>query len=219
VLDPVTTMKKAALIPMIFALATAGLAAEASAEGTVVVRTVKGNARVVRNGQETPLTPDARLHDGDVIRTGEGETLDFAMNAVAGARVLPDSECEIEKSSEEDMVVRLQTGKVMTNLKKLKRNSSFRVATPTAIATVRGTQFLSQAQSVGEDGVKSTFSVRDDAVQVQRLENGNPIGDPVIVEAGFSCDVFLNEVRELAPRPATGAEIAVMEQASVVKSC
>jgi hypothetical protein len=86
------------------------------------------------------------------------------------------------------------------------------VSTPTAIASVRGTQFTGRVQGLSS----STFTVRDDAIQVQRVEGGNPVGQPMTIQSGFSCDAT---AQGISSREASGSELTVMEQAGAVKTC
>lgn len=173
---------------------------------------IQGDATIVRAGQMIQATEGARLNQGDVIKTSANGTVDFSMNALAGTRVLPASEVAVEDAQKKAMRVKLRSGQAVFNLEKLPQNSSFQVSTPTAIASVRGTQFTGRVQG----GDLSTFTVRDDAIQVQRLEGDRPIGEPLTINSGFSCDINL---QALSARPASGTELTVMEQAGAVKTC
>jgi hypothetical protein len=173
---------------------------------------IQGEATIVRAGQMIQAVEGARLKEGDVLKTSANGTVDFSMNALAGTRVLPASEVAVEGAKKSEMRLKLRAGQALFNLEKLPKDSSFQVTTPTAIASVRGTQFTGRVQN----GSSSTFSVRDDAIQVQRLEGNIPVGEPLTIGSGFSCDAT---AQGLISRPASGSELTVMEQVGAVKTC
>ncbi|HTL71128.1 MAG TPA: FecR domain-containing protein [Candidatus Eisenbacteria bacterium] len=179
---------------------------------------VQGDVQIVRGGQSSAAKEGAQLEPGDVVRTGPDGTADLSLDALAGCRVLPASECGISEHKKNEMRLKLSGGRAIFNLEKLPIDAEFKVETPTAIASVRGTQFSGNVL-MGPRGARTTFSVRDDAIQILRLEGGKPVGDPVTVSAGFSCDISAGDFRTLTARQATGAELTVMEQSGSVKTC
>lgn len=191
------------------------IAAPAAADETpfTALTKVQGDVTVLRGGQSLPGTEGRALETGDVVRTGSDGTADISMNALAGCRVMPGSECGIREQKKKEMHMKLSGGRAIFNLEKLPIDAKFSVETPTAIASVRGTQF-----SGNVDGPNTTFSVRDDSIEVFRLEGGNPVGDPVTIGAGFSCDVA-EGMGGMTTRQATGVELTVMEQTGSVKTC
>jgi hypothetical protein len=177
----------------------------------VMITKTQGDVSLIREGSTLPAKEGTALKAGDTLKTAAGSNVDFSMNALAGCRVLPDSEVLVKDPKKNTMLVKLGSGKAVFNLEKLPQESSFRVETPTAIASVRGTQFLG---SVSENG--STFAVRDDTIEVFQLSDGEPVGKSVTIEAGFSCDITGSG---FDTRAASGAELTSMEQVASVKTC
>ncbi len=202
-------MRAAALL--VFALSASG---PAFAETTdAAVTRVEGGVTIVRGTQTFPAEAGTRLSEGDVVKTAPGATADFTMNAVAGCRVMPETECAIADPKKGSMRVRLAGGKILFNLEKLPAESSFRVETPTAIAAVRGTQFSAESGGNG-----SSFAVRDDAIEVSGLSpDGTPTGETIVVEAGFALDANSSGLEGI--RPASGLELTSIEQVGTVKTC
>lgn len=178
----------------------------------VVVTSVKGGASLVREGQETPIKTGDRVHEGDQIRTASDGTVDLVVNNIAGYRALPSSESSIKDADPKSTDLSVTKGKIVINLSKLPKESSFKVETPTAIAAVRGTQFSCSA-NLGDGG--ASFAVREGVVEVQNLAGG----DPVMLQEGFALDVPLNFSGDLNPREAQGMELAVLDQASSIRTC
>ena len=176
---------------------------------------VEGNGQVIRNGQTLEVHPDTPLQQGDLIRAPQGSSVEFSMNGVAGLKASNGAECEITKSDSGEMEVQLELGDLTANLKKLPERSSFRVQTPTAVATVRGTQFLSRVVINSNNLPDSSFAVRDSTVIV--TEKGS--GRTFTVEKGQAIDIPSNPRGELGIRNASGGEIVGMEGASRISAC
>jgi hypothetical protein len=179
---------------------------------------IQGQATLIQDGQSRPAQEGDKLKTGDVVKTSADGTVDFTMGSLAGCRVLPDTECKISDAKKTDMVVKLEKGWALFNMKKLPEDTAFRVETPTAIASVRGTQFSGRVDTSILKDPKSTFTVRESTIAVSKLTNGVPQGTPIIIQEGFSCDITLTEIQALA-RPATGQELAVIEQVPLVTAC
>ncbi len=178
----------------------------------VVVTSVKGGASLVHEGQEMPIKAGDQVREGDQIRTASDGTVDLVVNNIAGYRALPSSESSIKNADPKSTDLSVTKGKIVINLAKLPKESSFKVETPTAIAAVRGTQFSCSA-NLGDGG--ASFAVREGVVEVQSLTGGGS----VMLNEGFALDVPLNFSGELNPREAQGMELAVLDQASSIRTC
>ncbi len=201
-------MKKTVAAFFLFILA----ALPASADSPVgTVTTVTGDAAVERRGSFIPAVPGMEIRKGDVFQSGPGGSMDISLNDLAGCRILPSSEVNLEETASENMRLNVVSGNVILNLQKLPRASKFRVETPTAIASVRGTQFWGRVDSASGDAV-TTFAVREGEVKVLargarrnfRLKPGQAVDIP-------------RSGRPVS-RKALEGEMQAMEQASTVKT-
>ncbi len=183
-----------------------------SAASQIRVNAVKGEASVIRADQTIPIKTGDTLQQGDQIRTASDGTVDLTVNNVAGYRALPESESSILNADPHDMNLSVTKGKIVINLSKLSKDSTFQVKTPTAIAAVRGTQFSCEANG-GDRG--SSFAVREGAVEVQTLSTGQS----VMLNEGFALDIPLDFSGALNPRQAQVMELATLDQASSIKTC
>ncbi len=176
------------------------------------VNAIKGEASVIRADQTLPIKAGDTLQQGDQIRTASDGTVDLTVNNIAGYRALPDSESSVISADPHDMDLSVTKGKIVINLSKLPKDSTFQVKTPTAIASVRGTQFSCEANG----GVRgASFAVREGAVEVKTLSTGQS----VMLNEGFALDIPLDFSGSLNPREAQGMELAVLDQASSIKTC
>src|SRR5690349_10658886 len=133
-------MKKiTALMSLVLMAAALPALADESPVGTVTG--VTGDVTVVRRGSFIPVVKDMEIRKDDLIRAAAGGTADVSLNNLAGCRVLGSTECAVEETAKENMRFNVTTGNVILNLQKLPSDSKFRIETPTAVASVRGTQF------------------------------------------------------------------------------
>ena len=186
-----------------------------SAEECGTVTHTEGNGQIIRNGQAIEVLPDTKLEKGDLIRAPQGSVVDFSMNDVAGIRAADGAECEITSSGDGDMKVDLNLGRLTANLKKLPSKSSFKVETPTAIASARGTQFMSQV-IINEAGLPdASFAVRENSIDVTSKKTGQTFA----LNEGQAIDIPSEPQGGFQVRNAAGGEIVRMEDASNITSC
>lgn len=179
------------------------------------VTNVQGAAQIIRNGQAITVAPDTKLQKGDLIRAPKGSSVDFSMNGVAGLRAADGAECEIASADPEDMRIDLALGELTANLKKLKGKSTFKVETPTAIATVRGTQFMSRVTMNLQGLPDASFAVRDSIVDVTAKKSGQTFS----VQQGQAIDIPSQPKGGFGVRQAAGNEIVKMEDSSRITAC
>ncbi len=208
------SMKKNLLFLMLVSVALAAPSTSwcESTAGQIQVNAIKGEASVIRADQTLPIKTGDTLQQGDKISTGSDGTVDLTLNNVAGYRALPDSESSVLTADPHDMNLSVTKGKVVINLSKLSKDSTFQVKTPTAIAAVRGTQF-SCAANPGDAG--SSFAVREGSVEVMTFSTG----ESIVLNEGFALDIPVDFSGALSPREAQGMELATLDQASSIKTC
>ncbi len=200
-------------------LALAGLmlivpfTAQAAAE-KIVVSGVSGEPQMVRAGQTLPVKVGTECQTGDILKTSPGCNVDVSLNNLAGCRVLPSSECMISNGVSSNMKIQIKNGNAILNLKKLPAGSSFQVETPTAVATVRGTQFWGRVMAQDPANPITTFAVRQGVVTV--LAKG--AGKTFSLKKGQALDIPANSSIAPSVRPALDAELKAMEEASSIKT-
>ncbi len=183
----------------------------AASEGCVVSG-VLGEVTVMREGQSMPIKQGDALKKGDSIQTSPACQVDMSMNSLAACRVLSGSEVKIMGWKQENMSLKVESGNVILNLKELPATSSFRVETPTAVATVRGTQFWGRVNPSGDSSM-TTFAVRKGSVEITPLENTGAA--PVTITPGQAIDIAKGS-GVYAVRDALPEEMAAMEQADQI---
>lgn len=179
----------------------------------VLVSHVEGAPMIVRNGQEMAATVGMNCEANDILKTTPGCQVDIALNDKVGCRILAESEVLLANANTADMQLKVNDGNVILNVVKL-QGSTFKVETPTAVATVRGTQFWGRVLDPTDLNATTTFAVREGNVEVY----AKSLGQSFTLNAGQALDI--PKSGETAPviRPALEAELAAMEQANVIKT-
>ncbi len=177
-------------------------AAPAAAAPAVVLSRVEGEVTLVRDGREVPAKKMTACAPNDTVSTGDACKADLVWDGLWGCRVLPSSRMTITGVEREDMAMNLEKGSVLFAFRKLPSKSKFRVMTPTAIASVRGTKFLARVA----EGSPEVFIVAQGTVMVQSLSGG----EPSAVRAG---EAFENGTA----RPATHEELDQVAEAGRIR--
>jgi hypothetical protein len=155
---------------LIIASITVGMTAckKEDPEKTVKVYSMVGNVKVVISKAEKPATVGDVLLAGDSIRTGADSIADILFGTAGIIRVQPDSDIAIATlmdTATGDSQLNMSAGKMNVTLAKLKKGD-FRVQTPTAVASVRGTTFRITA-----DKKAMRLDVVTGAVKVNPVQN------------------------------------------------
>jgi hypothetical protein len=155
--------------------------------GTAMVADFKGDF-VLHSPQGQVLEGQRGLvlQPGSVIETAKGSTL---LQLQDGSQVLvkPNSHVVIEDpSGGQGFFFQMTIGKIIAKIqKRLGETPSFRMGTPTAVITVRGTQF-----SVEVNKKQKTYvEVYEGVVEVEGTAPGSR---PVLIQPGYSTQVSLN---------------------------
>ncbi|MCX7948833.1 MAG: FecR family protein, partial [Treponemataceae bacterium] len=194
----------------------------------LVVRVVFVEGAVVRvqgpQGTEEPLVEGASLTVEDVVRTAADGSVELAIGDFATVRVLPQTIVRVSslfpqeqtEKQERKAMFTLESGRILTKVKKLVRRDEFIIRTGNAVAAVRGTQFMVAYEPAVYDAArtrllrtaKTTVAVRDGTVAalpvgalMDNLLNGkeaNPLAQAVVTAA-----------LALGPRAAAGQEIVI----------
>jgi len=89
-----------------------------------------------------PAEIGMKLGQSDVIRTLENSKVDLSFGAKGGVRLEPNSQVGLAEYTKDATMLDLTVGKVLVTAEKLAKDSKFEVKTPTAVASITGTQFL-----------------------------------------------------------------------------
>jgi hypothetical protein len=113
------------------------------------VKTVRGDAFIVRNGERTPAKLGDLLYQSDVVATGPGGAIGFTFNDNTVFSAGPDSEVALEQfrfdssNFSGEMLADMRKGSLTVVSGDITRGSpgAMKIKTPTSILGVRGTTF------------------------------------------------------------------------------
>ena len=197
----------------VFVSVVSGNLAHAELE-KVMIAGMTGEATLTRGDQTMPATIGMECQKDDILKTGGNCTLDITVNDIAGCRVLPSSEFAIVDSKMSQMRFKINNGNAILNLNKLPADSKFELETPTAVASVRGTQFWGRVDTAILDNPVTTFAVREGVVEIL----AKSIGKSFTLEKGQALDIPKDKSVVPSIRPALEEELAAMAQADAIKT-
>jgi hypothetical protein len=189
------------------------MTAAAHAESAVVSQ-VQGDAKIIRNGETLKVTAGLACQNNDTLKTGENCVVDISMNSLVGCRILPASECAVMDENVSGMNLKVKSGNVILNLEKLPSNSSFALETPTAIASVRGTQFWGRVDLQKINNPVTTFAVRQGSVEVF----AKSVQKSFTLNQGQALDIHKDAAAAPTVRSALAEEMNAMKQAPSIKT-
>ena len=152
--------------------------------GSATVSVVKGEAQFHSpQGVGLLSQPGLSLSAESTIETGKGSVV---LNLQDGSQVLvkPHSRVTLKSPNQgKGYFLELILGKIMAQVQKRLGNSpSFRMGTPTAVITVRGTRFTVEVTKKS----KTIVDVFEGLVAVTGITEG---GNPVLVQPGFWTEI------------------------------
>lgn len=177
------------------------------------VQFVLGDVKITGIAGDKGAIQGDQLKTGDVITTGEKAVADLIYSTSGVIRISENSRVTIKSIADktgDDTVMDMDNGKVFLALSKL-GNTGFKVKTPTAVASVRGTSF-----TVVTDKKGAKLSVLKGTVAVNPVKDGKTIEDKTVsVGTGNRTDYIDNKAVE---KIITGEiEIPVMEMTPAEK--
>jgi hypothetical protein len=185
---------KRAIVMMVLVFVGPGCTPKANVEKPKsIVRMVMGQVMLTSRGADRPAAAGMELTDGDILVTGDSSFAVISRGADMLIRVEPESRLALAAISGSECSIRLDSGAVLSRLKKLEKDESYSVHTKTAVAAVRGTSFYTSATAE-----KTVVAVGDGKVEV-RAVNGTVQtadgGKAVVVETVASDAVLRDNTR------------------------
>ena len=118
------------------------------------------------------------LQESDIIKTGEKSQVTIQIKDLGILRILENSEIKLESISdiERGTNINLEKGSIFSKLSKIKKDKHYIVHTPTTVASVRGTEFLTY---YSEKTNKSRISLKKGRVQYSVIEKNENLQDVI----------------------------------------
>ncbi len=195
----------AALAMILISLIPASCGKGKSADA--VVSFFSGTATIqTANALPRPVKIQDIVKDGDVIETGDKSSVivqvgnELIVRFEANTKVVVASITNIAKRE-----INLDKGKVLSNVSKLKKGNDYFVKTPTAVASVRGTEFLtdySNGKTVVAVGKGSVSVVKSDTKEEKLADPGKSVVVSEKIEMRNVNQVETLELKKLEATPA-----------------
>lgn len=146
-----------------------------------------GDVSVVRLGKTIKVKTGAELKEADEVRTGAGAFALLALDDGIKAKLRENGALELlppVKGGISEIFLKL--GGVFTEIKKRANGGKFRVRTPHAVASVRGTQFFTAYGRKKRKGHDLWLCVNEGAVEVEASGKAVTVkgGEGIIIKSG-----------------------------------
>lgn len=170
--------------------------------GKVIAVKHSGYATRLQQSVKHTIKPGDMLYSGDQIDVKAGNVVQIALDADKNNLIHIPGDTLVQLSKDRAITVDLSRGQVFALLDKLESGTRFKVVTPTAISTVRGTYF-----GVKLVGAATETSVYRGGVGVNgRMPDGKALGTSTQVNAGDKTVVSHAGTRPQEPQRMSEAE-------------
>lgn len=185
------------------------LGANSQSDHQAQIFRVQGSVKILKAGSADwiPAEKSMRIAVGDQILTGPDSYLEIAYDDrfLNIARI--DAGTKAEFQSIEPTIVRLEDGSIFSALDGLK-GSSYQVATPVAVAAVRGTHFEVNYEAMTQKFDAAVFpDVRE---HISAVEISNDQGLSLLIKEGTEADLAGGVASE--PRPIEPEKILAIQE-------
>jgi hypothetical protein len=147
---------------------------EGSVLGELVL--VEGGVTLHESGQSLPLEAGQPLAEGDTIHTDANGSVEITLGDKNQFVVAPNSKLRVLKAAKgKGLLLELDQGLIRAKLDNWNKNESFVIRTPSAVAGVRGTDFVVESLNGGEfelDVIEGNVEVDSKGVKRERFGAG-----------------------------------------------
>jgi hypothetical protein len=147
-------------LPLLLLLLLPAMAAAQAASVALVLKVSGEVSRQPEGGEAAPLANGARLDDGDRLRTGEdGRAVLVFTDDRSQLKLTPNTDLVLRverQAARSDKEVELSAGTIWSKV--TRQQGEFRIATPTSVASVKGTAWWTREQDglteiIAEEGI------------------------------------------------------------------
>ncbi|MCB1189083.1 MAG: FecR domain-containing protein [Leptospiraceae bacterium] len=146
---------------------------------------VSGNAEVYKDNlqDKKPIQMGDLLDESHTIITGDRSKIELSLKDNSKILIKANSQLNIQKlisDKNNDMSFFLKKGLVIVKLQKKDVKGKYEIATPTAVASARGTRFLVQVGDKSANGKpKTTVAVETGKVALIKYGEGEKASEPI----------------------------------------
>jgi len=128
------------------------------------IQYIKGDVILQKENTQKSAQINDVLEMNDIILTKDDTIVDIIVKNKGIIRIGENARVELKTLSEENIELKQDSGTVITHLKKLNANENYSVVTPTSVAAVRGTSFITKVdkdQNTTVALVHGSIEIRD----------------------------------------------------------
>ncbi|MFN3603690.1 MAG: FecR domain-containing protein [Leptonema sp. (in: bacteria)] len=144
------------------------------------IQFVKGQVKVERD----KILAEAKINDllqtKDILITEKDSSIDIILKDKGIIRINENTRIEIRSLTSDNIEIYQDRGSVISHLKKLKESENYSIITPTSIAAVRGTSFITKVISENKTNI---------ALIEGKIEIKNQKGDTIVLDQAGEINV------------------------------
>ncbi len=167
-------------------IASGEIQAEDEQEGGEIV-SLSGSVEVLLAGGEEyhDAAEDMFLEAGDTVKTGDDSYVEVAFDEEGENVVRVDENTRAAFLLEERQKIELLQGEIFSTIGNLPENETFEIRTPSAVAGIRGTDWVTRVDEEGTD-----IETLDGSLYVRGFDReGNLMAEETIIQPGYKTRV------------------------------
>lgn len=153
------------------------------------IQYLKGSVKIERSGTVVEAKINDFLQVKDILIAEKDSVVDIILKEKGILRINENTRVEIRSLTSENIEIFQNNGSVITHLKKLKETENYSIITPTSVAAVRGTSFITKV--VNENRT-------DFALVEGKLEIKNQKGEKIILDQ--AAEISVEKEKELSKK-------------------
>lgn len=151
------------------------------------IQYIKGQIKIEREGSVIEGKINDFLQKNDILITEENSIVDIILREKGILRITENTKIKMNSLTPENIEIIQDKGSVITHLKKLKESENYTIVTPTSIAAVRGTSFITKV--LKDD--QTNFALIEGKIEIKN-KKGNSI---ILDQAG---EIIIEKDKEIS---------------------
>ncbi len=153
------------------------------------IQYIKGVVKIEREGNVIEGKINDFLQKNDILYTEKDSVVDIIIRQKGIIRITDNTKIKINFITSENIEIFQDKGSIITHLRKLKESENYSIVTPTSVAAVRGTSFITKI--INEN--QTNFALIEGRIEIK-----NKKGETIILEQAG--EIIVERDKELSKK-------------------
>ena len=167
------------------------------AYNSIGVKEIVGDVTVENNGDIYKAYPNMHLTDGFIMTTAKASYSRLVLDEDKFAKLEEESRAKFDAmgTGGKSTSIRLEYGQLTNEVSRpLRAGEEYKVTTPNAVLTVRGTLYIARArQDKNGKWYTDVYTFGGSVVSHRVLPDGTPINEQVPIDAGYKATIYMDD--------------------------